>query len=249
MNLFVLAVLKFIMYGPLTRVSYEIVSRHRLLRSVQVLHSKLLFFLLVFHRNLLEKPAGAFDAFGLSLLLLCTLGLLHSTSQTPDGFLGYQRLVRFFQLLGTVAVILTILGVYYQMTRMLLVGVVLFAVLYIVLLGSCLYLWTQIRFLMRYRKQLLKAVSIALPLLTVRMVYGVLSMLSWDRYRIYSVTGWNLAAFGNHGEWQIYFTMEFLMEFAIVIIYSVAGHMLPLNEDYKIPESYEDECLLSRPHC
>jgi hypothetical protein len=95
----------------------------------------------------------------------------------------------------------------------------------------------------------LKAVSIALPFLTVRTVYGVLSMLSWDRYRIYSVTGWDLVEFGINGKWQINFAMEFLMEFTFVIIYSVAGYMLPLNEDYKIPESYEDECLLSRPQC
>lgn len=77
-------------------------------------------------------------------------------SQTPDGFLRYQRHGRFLQLLGTVAVILTILGIYYKVTwghTMRLVGVILFAVLYIVLVGICLYLWTQIRFLMQYRKQ------------------------------------------------------------------------------------------------
>jgi hypothetical protein len=95
----------------------------------------------------------------------------------------------------------------------------------------------------------LKAVSIALPFLTVRTVYGVLSMFPWDRYWIYSVPGWDLVAFGIQRKWQINLAMEVLMEYAIVIIYSVACCMLPLNEDYKIPESYEDECLLSRPQC
>jgi hypothetical protein len=76
------------------------------------------------------------------------------------------------------------------------------------------------------------------------MVYGVLFILPWGRYL--SSTGRDLAEFGN---WQIYIAiLKMLMEYAVVIIYYVAGYRLPLNEDYKIPESYEDECLLSRPH-
>ncbi|KAG1865563.1 hypothetical protein DFJ58DRAFT_168385 [Suillus subalutaceus] len=46
-------------------------------------------------------------------------------------------------------------------------GVILFAVLYIILVGICVHQWTQIRSVMRDRKQLLKAISVALPFLAI----------------------------------------------------------------------------------
>ncbi|KAG1761811.1 hypothetical protein EDD22DRAFT_779291 [Suillus occidentalis] len=237
----ILVAVKLATYVPLSIVSFVIVSRHGISRgdgwvllSIFCITQSLggILYLLSLYNKSLDIGVYALEASGLSSLLLCTLGLLHSIFQTPDGFLKYQAYFRLLQLLGTVAVILTILGIYYQMTRMFLVGVVLFAVLCIVLVGICLYLWTQIRFLMQYRKQLLKAVSVALPFLTVRTLYGVLPFTEFDIFR---------------GKWQIYIAMKMLMEYAVVIIYSVAAFMLPLKKDYKIPESYQDEYLLSRP--
>ncbi|KAG2070649.1 hypothetical protein BDR04DRAFT_1099652 [Suillus decipiens] len=203
----------------------------------------------------------ALEASGLSPLLLCTLGLLHSIFRTPDGFPVYQRPFRLLQILGTVALILTIVGISDEVgsssssdsqgNTYRRVGVILFAALYIILVGICIHLWTQIRFVMRYRKQLLKAISVALPFLAVRTLYSILSTFSSSSFSTTSTstTSTNdLSKFNLFtGEWQIYLVMDMLMEYAIVIIYCVAGIVLPLNEDYKSPDSYQDEYAMNRP--
>jgi hypothetical protein len=97
----------------------------------------------------------------------------------------------------------------------------------------------------------LKAISIALPFLAIRTLYSVLSTFSSSSFDATTTTQPNtsdLAKFNIFtGEWQIYLVMDMLMEYAIVIIYSVAGLVLPLNQDYKSPDSYQDEYPLSRP--
>jgi hypothetical protein len=99
--------------------------------------------------------------------------------------------------------------------------------------------------------QLLKAISIALPFLAIRTLYSVLSTFSSSSFDVTSTTQPNtgdLAKFNIFtGEWQIYLVMDMLMEYAIVIIYSVAGLVLPLNQDYKSSDSYQAEYPLSRP--
>ncbi|KAG1874149.1 hypothetical protein C8R48DRAFT_693014 [Suillus tomentosus] len=201
----------------------------------------------------------ALESSGLSPLLLCTLGLLHSMFQTPDGFSRYNRLFRLLQILGMIALILTITGISNETgsssssiwNTMRRVGVILFCALYIILVGICVHVWTQVGFVMRYRKQLLKAISIALPFLAIRTLYSVLSTFSSDSFSIPGTTESNTSDLAKFnvltGEWQIYLVMDMLMEYAVVIIYAVAGIMLPLNEDYKPADSYQDEYLLSRP--
>jgi hypothetical protein len=204
----------------------------------------------------------ALEASGLSPLLLCTLGLLHSILRTPDGFPRHQRPFRLLQILGTVALILVIIGITdetssssssnSQGNTLRRVGVILFTVLYVMLVGICLYLWTQIRFVMRYRKQLLKAISIALPFLAIRTLYSILSTFSSSSFSLTSTSTTSdtsdLAKFNLFtGEWQIYLVMEMLMEYAIVIIYSVAALVLPLNEDYKSSDLAQDEYPSDRP--
>lgn len=201
----------------------------------------------------------AMEASGLSPLLLCTLGLLHSVFQTPDGFSRYNKPFRLLELLGAVAVVLTIIGISNASSSgssssantMRRAGVILFLVLYIIIVGICLFLWTQTRFVMRYRKQLLKAISIALPFLVIRTIYSILSTFSSSSFITTTATQPNTSDLAKFniitGEWQIYLVMDMLMEYAIVIIYTVAGLVLPLNQDYKTPESYQDEYPLSRP--
>ncbi|KAG1798780.1 hypothetical protein EV424DRAFT_1332800 [Suillus variegatus] len=201
----------------------------------------------------------ALESSGLSPLLLCTLGLLHSMFRTPDGFSRYNRQFRVLQILGMVALILTITGISNETSFsssssgniMRRAGVILFCALYIILVGICVHVWTQVGVVMRYRKQLLKAISIALPFLAIRTLYSVLSTFSSSTFSVTGTTESNtsdLAKFNMiTGEWQIYLVMDMLMEYAVVIIYAVAGIVLPLNEDYKPTDSYQDEYLLSRP--
>ncbi|KAG1825480.1 uncharacterized protein BJ212DRAFT_1259563 [Suillus subaureus] len=271
----VLAAVTIAMYVPFLLVSLKIVSKYGMARGdgwvlllvfciVRVLGGALLVAAeeITPVNTSLYIGGYALEASGLSPLLLCTLGLLHSIFQTPEGFPRYQRLFRLLQLLGMIALILVIVGISDETSSssssnssgntMRRAGVILFAVLYAILVGICLHLWTQVRFILRYRKQLLKAISVALPFLAIRTIYSILSTFSSSTFSVTSTsstqanTG-DLAKFNIFtGEWQIYLVMEMLMEYAIVIIYSIAALVLPLNEDHKSPHS-QDEYPLNRP--
>lgn len=272
----VLAAVTIAMYVPFLLVSLKIVSKYGMARGDGWVLLLVFCFIRVLGGALLVAaeeitPVNtslyiggyALEASGLSPLLLCTLGLLHSIFQTPDGFPRYQRQFRLLQLLGMVALILTIIGISDETSSssgssssgntMRRAGVILFAALYIILVGICLHQWTQIRSVMRYRKQLLKAISVALPFLAIRTIYSILSTFSSSTFSVTSTSSTqantsDLAKFNLFtGEWQIYLVMDMLMEYAVVIIYSVAALMLPLNDDYKSPDSYQDQYPLSGP--
>ncbi|KAG2745390.1 hypothetical protein P692DRAFT_201807864 [Suillus brevipes Sb2] len=134
------------------------------------------------------------ESSGLSPLLVCTLGLLHS--------------IQFclLQILGAVALVLTIIGISNSSSdssslsanTMRRVGVILFAVLYIgMLIGICVFLWTQTRFIMRYHKQLLKAIPITLPFLAIWTLYSVLSTFSSSSFDALRLTSLPVDVFTN----------------------------------------------------
>lgn len=198
----------------------------------------------------------ALESSGLSPLLLCTLGLLHTVFQTPLGESSFTRPFYFLQLLGIGALVLTIIGISNSgsssANTMRRAGVLLFALLYIILVGICIFLWSRVTAVMRYRKQLLKVISIALPFLAVRTLYSILSTFSSSTFSVSATSTPNdsdLAKFNLvTGEWQIFLVMDMLMEYAVVILYTIAGIMLPLNEDYKRSDFFSnEEYPLSRP--
>ncbi|KAG2109718.1 uncharacterized protein F5147DRAFT_635140 [Suillus discolor] len=257
----ILAIVTVVTYFPLVLVSFKLVAKYSISRGdgwvlllvfsiIRVLGGVLCFtaaYVTNTSSDKLQSGSYALQSSGLSPLLLCTLGLLHSILQTPDGFSRYyNRQFRLLQLLGMAAFVLTIIGISsvsisnLNLYRMCMAGVILFCILYIILVGICLYIWTQIRFVMRYHKRLLKAVSITLPFLAVRTLYSVLSTASWANQEQFDITS-------DECQWEIYLAMDMLMEYAVVIIYAVAGFVLPLNEDYKSADSYQDEYPLSRP--
>ncbi|KAG2142608.1 hypothetical protein BD769DRAFT_1568462 [Suillus cothurnatus] len=271
----VLAAVTIAMYVPFLLLSIKIVSKYGIARGdgwvfllifciIRVLGGALLVAAeeITPVNTSLYIGGYALEASGLSPLLLCTLGLLHSIFQTPDGSPRHQRPFRLLQLLGTIALVLTIIGISDETSStsgssssgntMRRAGVILFAVLYIILVGVCLHQWTQIHSVMRYRKQLLKAISVALPFLAIRTLYSILSTFSSSTFSTTSTSTTSdtsdLAKFNLFtGEWQIYLVMDMLMEYAVVIIYSVAALVLPLNEDYKFAGSYQDQYPLNAP--
>jgi hypothetical protein len=271
----VLAAVTIAMYVPFLLLSIKIVSKYGIARGdgwvfllifciIRVLGGALLVAAeeITPVNTSLYIGGFALEASGLSPLLLCTLGLLHSIFRTPDGSPRHQRPFRLLQLLGTIALVLTIIGISDETSStsgssssgntMRRAGVILFAVLYIILVGVCLHQWTQIHSVMRYRKQLLKAISVALPFLAIRTLYSILSTFSSSTFSTSSTSTTSdtsdLAKFNLFtGEWQIYLVMDMLMEYAVVIIYSVAALVLPLNEDYKFAGSYQDQYPLNAP--
>ncbi|KAF8446325.1 hypothetical protein L210DRAFT_3327686, partial [Boletus edulis BED1] len=166
----------------------------------------------------------ALEASGLSPLLLSTLGLLEIITEGPDGHKQPWRIFRILHVVGTIALILIIVGISStspssQSTANTerRVGVLLFAGLYIILIAVTVAQWANRLQLMKYRKQLLVAVTAALPFLAVRTLYSVLSTFSSSSFGATSTTTSNsdnpLAKFNQFtGEWQIYVIMEVVME-------------------------------------
>lgn len=200
----------------------------------------------------------ALEASGLSPLLMSTLALLHQTTQTPDGQLKYGRAFRLLHLLGMVALTLTIVGISESSsssaTTMRRVGVLVFAVLYIIIVLGALAQWANKQQVMKYRKQLLIAISVALPFLAVRTLYSVLSTFSsstfitTDSTTTTSTSSDALAKFNMFtGEWQIFLAMDLLMEYICVLVYIFAGSTLKLDQDYQL-QDYEDYPLNSKPY-
>ncbi|KAG2129744.1 hypothetical protein DEU56DRAFT_741214 [Suillus clintonianus] len=199
------------------------------------------------------------EVIALSPLLLCTSSLLRTISEEPDDKPDNtdNTIFLFLQLSNTAGVLLTVIGIS-NATRssasastMRKAGFLIFSVLYVALVGIWIFLWTKVRLVMKYRKRLLKAVSIALPFLAIRTVYGVLSTISTSTFTFSTNSSEpstsDLAEFNLvTGEWQIYLVMVMLAEYAIVIIYTVAALVLPLNDDYKPPGLNEDEFPLNR---
>ncbi|KAH0838637.1 hypothetical protein J3R83DRAFT_6960 [Lanmaoa asiatica] len=188
----------------------------------------------------------ALEASGLSPLLLSTLGLLEIITEGPDRGRKHAHVFRILHIVGTLALVLMIIGISYTSSSSAnterRVGVLLFAGLYICLVALAVMQWANRHRLMKYRKQLLVAVSAALPFLAVRTLYSVLSTFSSSTFSPTSTTDSNnpLAKFNMFsGEWQIYVVMEVVMEYAVVVIYTLAGTMLRLDQDYGLQETDE----------
>ncbi|KAI6159511.1 hypothetical protein EDD17DRAFT_1838153 [Pisolithus thermaeus] len=210
----------------------------------------------------------ALEASGLSPLLMSTLALLQQTTQTPDGQLKYGGAFRLLHLLGMAALVLTIVGISQSSsssaTTMRRAGVILFAVLYIIIVLGALVQWASRQQVMKYRKQtapvdplllkqLLIAISVALPFLAVRTLYSVLSTFSSSTFittdsTTTSTSNGALAKFNMFtGEWQIFLAMDLLMEYICVLVYIFAGSTLKLDQDYQL-QDYEDYPLNSKPY-
>jgi len=200
----------------------------------------------------------ACEASGVSPLLLCTLGLLRTVTQTPDGQSNNARVYRLIQLVGLAALILTIIGIsdatssssdsqsHANLFRR--IGVLLFGAMFAILAAIALFLWCQAGSLMKHRRTLLLAITIALPFIGVRTLYSILSTFSSSSFGISGTSTTTTTASTNslsefnmfNGNWHIYVVMGMVTEYVAVIIYSVAGLMLPLQNDYKLT-TYGDE--------
>ncbi|KAI6133378.1 hypothetical protein EDD16DRAFT_1890941 [Pisolithus croceorrhizus] len=198
----------------------------------------------------------ALEASGLSPLLMSTLALLQQTTQTPDGQLRYGRAFRLLHLLGVAALVLTIVGISESgssATTMRRAGVILFAVLYVIIVLGAVVQWASRQQVMKYRKQLLIAISVALPFLAVRTLYSILSTFSSSTFittdsTTTSTSNGALAKFNMFtGEWQIFLAMDLLMEYICVLVYIFAGSTLKLDQDYQL-QDYEDYPLNSKPY-
>ncbi|KAG8220138.1 hypothetical protein J3R82DRAFT_1162 [Butyriboletus roseoflavus] len=190
----------------------------------------------------------ALEASGLSPLLLSTLGMLEIITEGPDRERRYHQAFRLLHIVGILALVLMMLGITNSGSSSaeteLRAGVLIFAGLYICLIAVTALQWTNRYQLMKYRKQLLVAVSAALPILAIRTLYSVLSVFSSSSFNVSgsSTTDSNnpLAKFNMFtGSWQIFLVMDVIMEYAVAAIYTLAGTKLRLDQDYGLQKSDE----------
>ncbi|RPD81633.1 hypothetical protein L226DRAFT_555791 [Lentinus tigrinus ALCF2SS1-7] len=193
---------------------------------------------------------GIMESAGLSPLMTATLGFLRTVTQysLEDNAL-ITRGLRIVGLVGTVGLALAISGgvstgnattqsTLHNATTQRHVGVILFVVMYVGVVGLTLLCWQSRYLILRHRRQLLNGITATLPFLAVRVLYSVLSAFAPP---LVIVNGLQvLSAPGDEGlgkfssvssEWAIYLVMSVLMEYIAVVIYVVVGIVTPLGRD------------------
>lgn len=196
------------------------------------------------------------EVVGLAPLLLSTLSLLRLIFDGPDGEPTDESIFHSLRTFNAAGVLVTVIG-FFTVSRsssgsstLRKSGFILFSIHYIALVGICIFCWTKVHLVMKYRKRLLKVISFALPFLAVRTVYGVLSTITTDTFTS-STTSSNTSSLAEFdlvtGNWEIFLVMDMITEYAIVIFYTISAFILPLDQDFKAPDFIEDEFPLNRP--
>jgi hypothetical protein len=183
----------------------------------------------------LYTAANILQSVGIAPLLLATLGFIGLVGQ--QSFSQFKR-VRFalkvtsFVILGGVA--LSVAGGVISSSdqpsnrrsalNMRRVGIIVIAVGYLLVVYDEAVAWSHRLSITRHREHLLRAVTLALPFLAVRVVYGILN--------VWSTITPSLAKYNSvSGTWWIYLVMSLLTEYITAIIYVTAGTLIPLSKD------------------
>ncbi|RPD58386.1 hypothetical protein L227DRAFT_601949 [Lentinus tigrinus ALCF2SS1-6] len=128
------------------------------------------------------------EAAGQGPLLAATLGFLRTVAQySLDRTFVFARGMPVFALSGITGVIIAIVGgaratsaktwdQYNDNVTLRHVAMILFIILFSGMLCTVLFCWMNWRRILRYRRRLLIAISITVPFLLVRILYGALSV-------------------------------------------------------------------------
>ena len=160
------------------------------------------------------------------------------------------RTFRLLHLLGTIAIILAIVGGtnissaksqsdLNSAATLRHAGASLFVAFYALIAALTAYCWAHREQVLKYRRKLLLAIVASLPFLLVRIVYTLCSAFAPLPFGFDSaghvvgvVSGSPLKQFSStSGSWAIYLVMSVLAEYAVVLIYTFAGIRLPLKQD------------------
>ncbi|KAI8983410.1 hypothetical protein BD414DRAFT_490821 [Trametes punicea] len=202
--------------------------------------------------NVTERTIyGIMESAGTSPLLLATLGFLRTVTQFGlDESQLVSKGLRIAGLACVIGLVLAVIGgsnIGNASTQQGLnigntlrhVGAILFAVVYGATVVLTAYCWTNMSAILKYRKRLLTGITITLPFILVRVLYGVLSAFAPLPYKIEnghlvplpgSTSG--LTKFGiTSPQWLIWLIMSVLAEYIAVSIYAVVGMLTPLSKD------------------
>jgi len=195
---------------------------------------------------------GICESAGTSPLLLATMGFLQTAgSGALDNHFIMTRGVRLAGLVSTVGLILAIVGGVKAGdastesdittgTKLRRIGVVLFLVVYLFDVLFHVVLWSESSRLLMNRRKYLQRVTLALPFLSVRVLYTLLSgfapseeSIGSNGQVIFTNNNSVLEKFSQtSGNWAIYLVMSVLAEFAVVLIYTILGLTVNLDNDY-----------------
>ncbi|EKM60756.1 uncharacterized protein PHACADRAFT_246870 [Phanerochaete carnosa HHB-10118-sp] len=212
----------------------------------------------------LETVVTILETSGVSPLLIATVGFLTTVKQNAfeDGHLLHKGL-RLMGLLSSVALLLTIVGgvnigsntssddvsKINSGNNLRHIGVILFVVQFVLTVLVTFFIWSKISQIMKHRRTLLKAITLSLPFLGVRVLYTILS--AYSPLGIPGVTSGSpsLAKFNStRGDFGIWLIMSPIMEFIVIVIYVTVGLATPLQNDYFVGgkgESLEDATQLN----
>ncbi|KZP28441.1 hypothetical protein FIBSPDRAFT_817331 [Athelia psychrophila] len=196
------------------------------------------------NKNIYEV-ALILEGLGLQPLLMTTLGFMRTIGKGSFGDSPKAtQMWRLLTLLSTVALALVVYGgvnststdasTLSESNKFRHIGSFLFLALYLLLLAVHVFAWMRSSTLMRNRRTLLKAISLAMPFIGVRCAYGLLNSFSGS---LLNTTGApNTSALHRFnmvtGSWEIYLVMSVIMEACACLIYVVAGTRVPINEDF-----------------
>ncbi|KAI1797534.1 hypothetical protein LXA43DRAFT_1176877 [Ganoderma leucocontextum] len=194
------------------------------------------------------------EAAGQGPLLAATLGFLRTVSQhSLDKTFVFARGMAVFAIAGISGVILAIVGGARLSsahtidqanvdTNLRHAGLILFVILFSGCLGIMLYCWLYWRIIFMYRRRILIAVTLTMPFLLVRMLYGVFSAFAPSSIAFrnghqipVAPSSSGLGKFSTaSSKWDIYLVMSVLMEYTVIIIYLVARLFTPLENDRRV---------------
>lgn len=201
---------------------------------------------------------------GMSPLLLATIGFLSTAA--ANGLDRNPKLSRNLHLLGlvaSIALVLTIVGGTKAGTaksasdlnsanNLRHIGVIIFVVLFFLVCALTGFFWGNLDMVMKNRRKLLLAITISLPFLAVRILYSVLSS-----YAPTTIPGSppsppnSLSKFNSvTGDWGIYLFMAVIMEFIVVLTYTITGILTPLKNDYaagSTKDAWSSEVEMNEP--
>lgn len=192
--------------------------------------------------------ALSFETAGTGPLLLCTmgfLGLIASYSLAPLPLMD-TKIFRIIKLLILVALILVIYGASQSASTdsskrntaqtLRRVGAILLLIAFIVIAAIHGLFWTHANKILRHHRTLLIGVSLAIPFLTVRIIYSVLSAFSPNT--AFSSSGATTTSTNGlskfnllTGSWHIWLVMSLIMEFIVIALYLAFGSLLPLSRE------------------
>jgi len=200
----------------------------------------------------LKIAYGICESAGTSPLLLATMGFLGTVAEGAlDNHFIVTRGMRLAGLVATVGLIMSVVGGekagdaktdsdISSGATLRRVGVALFVVVYAFDVLFHVVLWSERPRLLMNRRKFLSGVTLALPFLTIRILYSVLSAFAPSGESIgpngqvvFVPSNSGLAKFSlTTGSWEIYLIMSVVAEYAVVLIYAVIGMTTNLSNDY-----------------